>query len=194
MDHEQAVNIECVHEYPSQTSRLASHLPYLVLFSSLLLLVLGLFCHYFLRRPDKCGQKHRPKQVILVLVLVFFFSWAPYAIALLVDTIKHTSSKSTGYCEGHIWTAVKSSAVLGFLHACFNPLIYFGFSEKFRHQVLTIMTCQCGCAEISGDVFPWDSSEIGNGAPVPQEEKGSLHPMTDIIKTITQQQNDSGVL
>lgn len=194
-DHEQVhYNLECVHEYPSHAKRVASHMPYLVSFPSLLLLVLGLLCCYFLRRPDQCRKKHKAMKVILVLILAFFFSWTPYSIAVLVDTIKPTYSKSTVHCDGHIWTAVKSTTVLGFLHSCFKPLIYFGFSEKFRQWVLTILKCQCSCAEASGDFFPWDCSEIDNAASVPQEEKGSLHPMSDTVKTITRQQNDSEIV
>lgn len=187
---EQEDNIECVHEYPSQASCLASRLLYCVL--GFLLAVILLYCcvHVLLQgRSDQRVSKQKAVKVFLALVLAFFISWTPYNITVLVDTFHFSRSKSPGHCEDGRWTAVKSTAVLGLLHACVNPLIYFGFSEKFRHWVLTVVTCG-GCAVDSGDFFPWDSRELGQAASVPQEEKGSLHPMSDIKQTITQQQND----
>lgn len=185
---------ECMHNYPSQASRLASRLLYSVL-GFLLPVILLLYCyaHVLLKcRSNQCVQKQRAVQVILALVLAFIIIWTPYNIALLVDTFHFSSSESTGYCEDHRWTAVKSTAVLGLLRSCFNPLIYFSFSEKFRHWVLTVVMCG-SCAVDSGDFFPWDSKEIDQASSVPQEEKGSLrkdHPMSDIEQTIKQQQND----
>lgn len=179
---EQGDNIECVYKYPSEASRLASRWLYHVL--GFLLPVIVLFYCYarvLLRcRSDQHVQKQRAVQIILALVLVFCVSWTPYNIALLVDTSDFSSSKSTEHCVDHRWTAVKSTAVLGFLHSCFNPLIYLGFSEKFRHWVLTIVRCG-SCAVGNGEFFPWDCW----ATPVPQAENGSPHPENGI----TQQRN-----
>lgn len=190
-DPEQEGNIECEHDYPSQASRLASRLPYHVIgfFLPVILLLYCSACVLTQCRSDQCMQKQRAVRVLLALVLAFFICWTPYNIALLVNTINSSTSKATGSREACRWTAFKSTAVLGFLHCCFNPLIYFGFSEKFRHWVLAIRKCG-SCAVDSGDFFLWDSREIDKVTSVPQEEKGSLYPMSDIKQTITQQQND----
>ncbi|XP_026795754.3 C-X-C chemokine receptor type 3 [Pangasianodon hypophthalmus] len=179
---------ECVYEYPSEASRLASQLLYLML--GFLLPAIVLLCCYACVLPqfrsDQRVQKKRA--VILALVLAFFISWTPYSIALLSDTFHFSSNKSKGDCEDRRWTAVRSTAVLGFLHSCSNPLIYFCFSEKFRHWVLTIVKCG-SCAVDSGDFFPWDSREIEEATSVPQEEKGPLHQMNDIERSTPQQKN-----
>ncbi|MCJ8728883.1 hypothetical protein PDJAM_G00009060 [Pangasius djambal] len=187
---EQEYYIECVYEYSSEASRLASHLLYFILGFLLpaIVLLYSYACVLLQFRSDQRVQKQRAVRVILALVLAFFISWTPYSIALLGDTFHFSSSKSKGDCEDHRWTAVRSTAVLGFLHSCFNPLIYFCFSEKFRHWVLTIVKCG-GCAGDSGDFFPWDSREIEEATSVPQEEKGSLHQMSDIERTTAQQHN-----
>lgn len=190
-DPEKEGDLKCVHEYPSKESRLGSRLSYHLLGFFLFVMVL-LYCSALAlmqRRSDQRVQKQRAMRVILALVLAFFISWTPYNIALLVDTISSSPDKVTESCEAHRWTAVKSTAVLGFLHSCLNPLIYFGFSEKFRHWVLAILKC-VSCAVGNGDFFPWDSQEVDKATPVSQEEKGSLHPMSDIKLTITQQQDD----
>lgn len=184
-------NIQCTHVYPCKASCLVSRLVYHVL--GFLLPVIVLF-YFYARILLQCRsvqrvQKQRAVRVIFALVLAFFITWTPYNIVLLVDTSKSISSKSTRYCEGYSWTTVKSTAVLGFFHSCFNPLIYFCFSEEFRHWVITIVKCG-GCAVASDDLFLYDSRKCDQAASVPQEEKGSLQPMSGTVKTITRQQDD----
>ncbi|TSR75254.1 C-X-C chemokine receptor type 3 [Bagarius yarrelli] len=180
---EQEDNIECVYEYSSKESRITSRLFHHVV--GVLLPVTVLFysvSHVLLQcRSTKGVSKLRNMRAFLVLVLVFLISWTPYNIALLVDTVHFSSRKPTELCEPQRWTAVKITAVLGLLHSCLNPLIYFGFSEKFKQWVLTIVKCGSSAVD-SGDFFLWDSREIHNAKPVPQEENGSLQP----IKTIQQ--------
>ncbi|XP_060726624.1 C-X-C chemokine receptor type 3.3 isoform X2 [Tachysurus vachellii] len=186
-DSEHEDKTKCVYKYSTKESCLASRLLFHVLGFLLPVIVL---LYSFIRvlphcRPEMGIQKQRAVQVTFVLVLVFFITWTPYNIVLLVDTFRPSSRKPTEPCENQTWTAVKSTAVLGLLHSCLNPMIYLGFSEKFRHWTLTTMKCG-SCAVDSGDYFLWDSRDIHSATSVPQEENGELQP----VKNNTQQQND----
>ncbi|KAM9488119.1 C-X-C chemokine receptor type 3-like isoform 1-T1 [Clarias gariepinus] len=184
---QEETRIKCMYEYPCPESHLGSHLLYNVV--GFLLPIFVLFycyaCILLKCRSNQGVQKHGAVRVILALVLAFIISWTPYNIALFVDTFS-SSSKSPEHCKVQMWTAVKSTAVLGFLHSCINPLIYFGFSRKFRRWMLTVMKCG-SCAVDSNDFFPWDSKEIDNATPATEEEKGSLQPMTEIGPTIKEE-------
>ncbi|KAI5105932.1 C-X-C chemokine receptor type 3-2, partial [Silurus meridionalis] len=127
-------DIECVYEYPSRASRVASCLCFHVLGFWIPAIVL-LSCYTCVLeqcRSDQYVQKRRVVYIILVLCVVFFLSWTPYNIALVVDTFQDLPSKSTESCDNHRWTALKITHAVGVLHSCFNPLIYLGLSEKFR--------------------------------------------------------------
>ncbi|KAK3571905.1 hypothetical protein QTP86_020540 [Hemibagrus guttatus] len=179
-------NYKCVSQYSPKESCMACHLSSLVL-GVLLPFIVVLYC--FIRvllqhRSKTGGLKQRAVQVTFTLVLVFFISWTPFNVVLLMDTFRFSPRKPAEFCENHRWTAVKSTAILCFLHCCLNPLIYFGFSEKFRHWILTIIKFG-SCAVDSGDYFLWDSREFHSATPVPQEENGALQPMNNI-----QQQTD----
>lgn len=180
---EQEDKNECLYGYSSKETRLATRLSYHVL-GFLLPVVTLLYCFTCVLLQCKSENnvlKQRPMQVFIFLVLVFFISWMPYNIALLVDTfLPHfTSTESTEPCKKIRWTALKSTAVLGLLHSCLNPLIYLGFSEKFRHWMLNIVKCS-SCAVDNYDFFLWNSRKIYNATPVPQEENMSLQPVTII--------------
>lgn len=172
---------ECVYMYSCTAARMASYFSFLVLgFLLPFIVLLYCFVHVLLQCRSKMGvPKQRAVQVTFALVLVFFISWTPFNAALLMDTFNFSSGKPAEYCEKNRWTAVKITAILGFLHSCLNPLIYFGFSEKFRHWILSVIKCD-SCAVDSGDYFLWDSKEFHRATPVPQEENGALQPMNNI--------------
>lgn len=179
-------NYECVYMYSCTAARMASYFSFLVLgFLLPFIVLLYCFVHVLLQCRSKMSvPKQRAVQVTFALVLVFFISWTPFNAALLMDTFNFSSEKPAEFCEKNRWTAVKITAILGFLHSCLNPLIYFGFSEKFRHWILSIIKCD-SCAVDSGDYFLWDSREFHSTSPVPQGENGALQPMNNI-----QQMND----
>ncbi|XP_062847931.1 C-X-C chemokine receptor type 3-like [Trichomycterus rosablanca] len=190
-------NTECVHMYPSAASRVASRVIYHLL-GFLLPTIVLLYSHscILLHSESEGVQKQRRVQkgrfmcFIRILLLVFCISWIPYNVALLVNTIRVSPSDSTSDCVEGVWTAVKITGIMGCLHSCINPLIYFSFSDKFRHSVLTIIRCG-GCAVDSEDLFPCESREMNKDTSAPKEEKESLNIcLTDINQTVTTQQKD----
>ncbi|XP_036451004.1 C-X-C chemokine receptor type 3-like [Colossoma macropomum] len=170
---------QCVHSYHDRW-RLAFRLLYHVV-GFLLPSVVLFYCYscILLRLQKGCQglQKLRAMRIILALVVVFFICWMPYNITLLVDTIQAAPIDSTEQSEGcrhSKWTAVNITAVLGFLHCCLNPFIYFSLSRKFRRWVLTVLRCD-GWSLDSRDVSLWELEQVDERTPASPEEKGSLN-------------------
>lgn len=177
--------IECVHGYLSDERRLAFRLLYHVVgFLLPVAVLLYSYCFVFLK-PQKGSQglqKLKAVRVTLALVVAFFICWTPYNITLLVDTVKPASSDPTEPQCG--WTAVNVTAVLGFLHCCFNPFIYFGLCGKFQRWVLTLLRCG-GYSLDKGDIFSlWDSEQVDKSASTSPEEKQWAQSLTDLGQSV----------
>uniref|UniRef100_A0A7N8WL74 Chemokine (C-X-C motif) receptor 3, tandem duplicate 3 n=1 Tax=Mastacembelus armatus TaxID=205130 RepID=A0A7N8WL74_9TELE len=110
-----------------------------------------------LQRSSKGLQKHR---AFMVLLMVFLLFWAPYNITLIVDTFK-TSSKNAP--DVSLQTPLSITSVLGYIHACIRPLLYFCLHENFRKMTLAIL--RCAPAESRGSL--WD---LGVGEEVRPEQ------------------------
>ncbi len=142
----------------------------LIICCSCVLLRLQYFC--------KGHQKQRAVMVILPLVVVFLLCWMPYNITLIVDTFRSSSKKpddgSDRSPEGSLKTALIVTPVLGCLHACLRPLLYFGLCGSFRKRTLAMLRCATVESESS---LPW---ELGVGEKVlPDQSQGEeLRHMT----------------
>ncbi|XP_017561578.1 C-X-C chemokine receptor type 3-like [Pygocentrus nattereri] len=184
----------CIHSYRDRW-RLALRLLYHVVGFLIPSMVL-FYCYscILLRRQKGCQglQKLQAMRIILALVVVFFICWMPYNITLLVDTIQSAPTDSTGQFEGcrhSKWTAVNITEILGFLHCCLNPFIYFGLSRKFRLRVLSILRCD-GWSLHSRDVSLWELEQVDERASASPEEKGSLNQMNVLGQTTESQKTE----
>ncbi|KAL6489500.1 hypothetical protein MHYP_G00032410 [Metynnis hypsauchen] len=185
---------ECVHSYRDRF-RLALRLLYHVV-GFLLPAVVIFYCYscILLRLQKGCQglQKLRAMRIILALVVVFFICWMPYNITLLVDTLQTAPVESTEQFEGcrhSKWTAVNITAVLGFLHCCLKPFIYFSLSRKFRRWVLTVLRCD-GWSLESRDVSLWELEQVDERDSASPEEKGSLNQMNALGQTTESQRTE----
>lgn len=179
--------------FPSTASHVTSRVIYHLL-GFLFPTIVLLYTHSCILRcseSERTSLKKKFELFIRILLIVFYVSWIPYNVALLVDTIRGSSNDSTSGCVKVVWTVVKVTAIVGCLHSCFNPLIYFSFSETFRHFVLTTFRCG-GCSVTSEYLFPWDSKET-NKDTVQKEEKSLSICLTDATQTVTRQQIDDGI-
>uniref|UniRef100_W5LGL2 C-X-C motif chemokine receptor 3 n=1 Tax=Astyanax mexicanus TaxID=7994 RepID=W5LGL2_ASTMX len=128
--------IECVHWYPSHNWRLAMRSLYHVM---MLYFYTSIFLR--LRRGSQRGAaKSEDMRLILLLVVVFFICWAPYNIALMVDTVTHNvSSNSSCYTSTALNIALTTTSTRGYLHCCINPLLYAFVWGKFRDSMLDMV-------------------------------------------------------
>ncbi|XP_059196237.1 C-X-C chemokine receptor type 3-like [Centropristis striata] len=129
-----------------------------------------------LQRSTKGFKKQRALMVILPLVLVFFFCWMPYNIALMVDTSSSHSSKEPD--AGSLEKALMFTSALGCLHACFRPLLYFALCGNFRERMLAML--RRATTESEGSL--WELGVSGKAMPDQKHEveEGELKQMTSV--------------
>ncbi|XP_026227392.1 C-X-C chemokine receptor type 3.1 [Anabas testudineus] len=124
-------------------SRLLYHTVGFVIPSAVLI-----FCYSCILRQLRCGtqglQKQKAFRVIVAVVLVFFLSWTPYNITLMVDTLHSDNSNETCNTRSSLEKAKIVTSTLGYLHCCLNPILYAFVGVKFRRQLLNILRSM-GC-------------------------------------------------
>lgn len=107
-----------------------------------------IFCYSCILRQLRCGtqglQKQKAFRVIVAVVLVFFLSWTPYNITLMVDTLHSDNSNETCGIRTSLEKAKIVTSSLGYLHCCFNPILYAFVGVKFRRQLLDVLRSM-GC-------------------------------------------------
>ena len=122
-----------------------------LLVSFIVLIVLYSIICYRLWRRNIPGEVSNNQQALAIrtarkvtvlmisVVIVFFVSWAPVFIIMLLDLI-HVGSRDISFFMYHpILFAVTSWLILN-SSAC-NPCLYFMFIESFRHSLKS--TCSC---------------------------------------------------
>ncbi|XP_063734426.1 C-X-C chemokine receptor type 3.1 isoform X2 [Eleginops maclovinus] len=151
MDSRRVTRTECVPNFnrhdPQRVfrwelaSRLLYHIAGFLLPSAVLI-----FCYSCILHRLRCGsqglQKQKAFRIIVAVVVVFFISWTPYHITLMVDTFH--SEDSCGV-QLSLQKAMLVTSTLGYLHCSLNPILYAFVGVKFRRQlvdVLRYMGCQ----------------------------------------------------
>ncbi|KAJ1133481.1 hypothetical protein NDU88_011769 [Pleurodeles waltl] len=86
-------------------------------------------------------RKQKALRVIVALVVAFFLCWAPYNLAVLMDSMLRLNVL-TRDCklESHIDIAISVTATLGYFHCCLNPLLYAFIGAKFRNTFLELLS------------------------------------------------------
>ncbi|XP_077455329.1 C-X-C chemokine receptor type 3.1 isoform X1 [Stigmatopora argus] len=137
---------ECIRNFYSWqlASRLLSHIIGFVLPSLVLV-----FCYSCILRRLRCGtvgvQKQKAFRVIVAVVLVFFLCWAPFHIALILDTAFTDNTDTSCEFRASLTKALIITQTMGNLHCSLNPILYAFVGVKFRQQLLDIfrvVTCK----------------------------------------------------
>ena len=133
----------CQEKYSSLCCLVVSFIVLIVLYS--------IICYRLWRRniPGEVSNNQQAlairtarKVTVLMIsvVMVFFVSWAPFFVIMLLDLIHKRSSFDTSFSMYHpilfavtFWLILNSSAC--------NPCLYFIFIESFRHSVRSACSC-----------------------------------------------------
>ncbi|KAI1886269.1 hypothetical protein AGOR_G00212250 [Albula goreensis] len=145
---------ECTHNYLRYEAsiddwRIASRMVYHVV-GFIIPAVVMVYCYSCillrLRGGSRGPQKQKAIRVILALVVVFFISWTPYNITLLVDTIQTNQTHSSHTCASTtaLDVSLTVTAALGYLHCSVNPVLYTFVGVKFRRHLLDMLRA-LGC-------------------------------------------------
>ncbi|XP_015261136.1 PREDICTED: chemokine-like receptor 1 [Gekko japonicus] len=80
-----------------------------------------------LRQRQATIRSKKPFKVILMLVITFFFCWAPYHLFLLL--------KLQGYKSQGVSIGLPLASCLAYLNSCANPILYFFMGLDFRREI-----------------------------------------------------------
>ncbi|NWH74800.1 XCR1 protein, partial [Piaya cayana] len=92
-------------------------------------------------------RKHRTVKLILIIVVVFFLSWAPYNILSFLITFP----PPTCQYERDSNLAFHISRKIAFSHCCLNPVLYVLVGVKFKRHLLRLCSqyLPCGNGQVS---------------------------------------------
>lgn len=82
------------------------------------------------------NHSRRSQLVIIVLLLVFIFCWAPYKALQLIDSLQRLNVIARNcYYEKVLDIGMIITEALGLSHVCINPLVYAFVGVKFRREI-----------------------------------------------------------
>ncbi|XP_062980138.1 C-C chemokine receptor type 2-like isoform X2 [Elgaria multicarinata webbii] len=80
-------------------------------------------------------KKNKAVKLIFIIMIVYFIFWAPYNIALLLQTFQASFSLNNCTDLSNLTIAMEVTETLAMAHCCVNPVIYAFAGEKFRKYV-----------------------------------------------------------
>ncbi|NXI68497.1 XCR1 protein, partial [Anseranas semipalmata] len=104
-----------------------------------------LFCYFrilIILLGARSRRKHRTVKLILIIVVAFFLSWAPYNILSFLITFP----PSTCQYEKDTNLAFHISRKIAFSHCCLNPVLYVFVGVKFKRHLLRLCSQYLPCA------------------------------------------------
>ncbi|MCJ8728884.1 hypothetical protein PDJAM_G00009070 [Pangasius djambal] len=103
-------------------------------------------CHTSTRR-----QKRRSIRLIVSLVAVFVFCWAPYNIFKMVDSLTILEIMSPSCTLNYVLDiGILVTETLGLAHSALNPLLYGFVGVKFRRELYQMLKTALGSAKCLG--------------------------------------------
>nr|DBA24682.1 TPA: hypothetical protein GDO54_012308 [Pyxicephalus adspersus] len=107
-----------------------------------------IFCYYKILRTlqhSRSQRNHKPVRLILFIVLVYFLSWTPYNIAIMLQSFHHQQFLMECNFIKRIDYAKYVSEKLALLHCFLNPILYALVGIKFRRHLKHMMKCFYPC-------------------------------------------------
>ncbi|XP_066428459.1 C-X-C chemokine receptor type 3-2-like [Eleutherodactylus coqui] len=88
---------------------------------------------------SRLNHSRRSQLVIVALLLVFFFCWAPYKSLQLIDTLQRMGyiARNCRF-EEMLDIGLAVTETLGLFHVCINPIIYAFVGVKFRKEIFRL--------------------------------------------------------
>ncbi|KAM6103864.1 chemokine XC receptor 1 [Theristicus caerulescens] len=108
------------------------------------------FCYFkilIILLGARSRRKHRTVKLILIIVVAFFLSWAPYNILSFLITFP----SPTCQYEKDSNLAFHISRKIAFSHCCLNPVLYVFVGVKFKRHLLRLCSqyLSCGNGQVS---------------------------------------------
>ncbi|XP_010178617.1 PREDICTED: chemokine XC receptor 1 [Mesitornis unicolor] len=125
------------------------------------------FCYFkimIILLGARSRRKHRTVKLILIIVVAFFLSWAPYNILSFLITFP----SPTCQYQNNSNFAFHISRKIAFCHCCLNPVLYVFVGVKFKRHLLHLCSqyLPCGSNQVSSPricsqgKFPYEGASI----------------------------------
>ncbi|KAM9722709.1 C-C chemokine receptor type 5-like isoform 1-T1 [Menidia menidia] len=103
------------------------------------------------------SSKKQAIQVVLVVVAVFFCCWVPYNIASFFKALDLLHIYTGCERSKAIRLALQVTEAIAYSHSCLNPILYVFVGEKFRRQLLRLMSrASCRLCQVIKVYMPQD--------------------------------------
>uniref|UniRef100_A0A8C6YQJ1 C-C motif chemokine receptor 8 n=1 Tax=Nothoprocta perdicaria TaxID=30464 RepID=A0A8C6YQJ1_NOTPE len=130
-------SMQCIPAYPAGGNTWKVTTQFVANILGLLIpLSILIYCYaQILKNLQKCKNRNKIKAIkmIFIIVIVFFLFWAPFNIALFLDSLQSlyliNDCKAT---SGPLGKAIQVTETISMIHCCINPVIYAFVGEKFR--------------------------------------------------------------
>eukprot|EP00079_Xenopus_tropicalis_P036585 XP_017950356.1 PREDICTED: chemokine XC receptor 1 [Xenopus tropicalis] len=130
-------------EYRDNLPHLVSNYQQNIVF--LIAFVVIIVCYFSIiktLRRSRSQRNHKPVKLIFIIVVVYFVSWAPYNIVMLLQSFeKQQLFKSFRDCDfsKNLDYAKSVSEKLAISHCCLNPILYAFVGIKFRQHLKRLL-------------------------------------------------------
>ncbi|XP_077894101.1 chemokine XC receptor 1 [Ictidomys tridecemlineatus] len=117
-----------------------------------------LFCNIQILRTllhSRSKQHHRTVRLIFTVVMVYFFSWAPYNFLLFLQTLMKINVIQNCEFILRLDYAMIICKNLAFSHCCFNPVLYVFVGVKFRKHLKNLLRQVWLCREKISSPSPY---------------------------------------
>lgn len=107
-----------------------------------------IFCYYKIIRTlqqSRSQRNHKPVRLILIIVVVYFFSWTPYNVTILLQSFHHQHFIMECELVKRIDYAKYVSEKIALSHCFLNPIFYAFVGIKFRRHLKHLIKCYCPC-------------------------------------------------
>ncbi|CAH2283488.1 chemokine XC receptor 1 [Pelobates cultripes] len=127
---------------PELVSNYQQNIFFLITFSVII------FCYFNIIKTllkSQSQRNHKPVKLILVIVVVYFLSWSPYNIIMLIHSLNQQNIFKDCEFIKKIDYAKYVSEKIAMSHCCLNPILYAFVGIKFRRHLKNVLKCCCQC-------------------------------------------------
>ncbi|XP_018416166.1 PREDICTED: chemokine XC receptor 1 [Nanorana parkeri] len=128
--------------FPVLLSHYQQNISFLLAFSSII------FCYYRIistLQHSRSQRNHKPVRLILFIVLVYFLSWTPYNVTILLQSFHHQQFLMDCELIKRIDYAKYVSEKIALSHCFLNPILYAFVGIKFRRHLKHLIKRYCPC-------------------------------------------------
>ncbi|XP_020565691.1 C-C chemokine receptor type 4 isoform X3 [Oryzias latipes] len=145
-----SVSLYCFPALSKKTEKTDSSSHFWTIFSIFKMNIMGLFiplcimtfCYSRIiwKLLDSHSSRKQPIRLVLLVIAVFFCCWVPYNISSLFKGLELLQIYMGCESSNSIRLALQVTEVIAYSHSCLNPILYVFVGEKFRRQLLRLIS------------------------------------------------------